>query len=211
MNKAKANLYVPDYTTYAQPFRPLFNLVEKVEWADVVMFTGGTDINPELYGQRLTTHSQLPNYTRDLKEIRIYNEAAERGLPFLGICRGAQLLCAIAGGKLIQHTNGHHGDHRMMTNEGVEYTMSSLHHQMMIPQGTDHELIAWCERRSTEYIGEGDKRIDEELKKIRFDVEPEIVYFKKIKGLGIQGHPEHFSGDHPTLVYLRKLVEERLL
>ena len=58
-------------------------------------------------------------------------EAQNLGISIIGVCRGAQFLCAFAGGKLIQHMTGHHGDHSITTVDGRVYQSSSDHHQLM--------------------------------------------------------------------------------
>lgn len=207
----KKLLFVHDYQHYADPFLNYFEVTKtNLVGADVILFTGGTDISSSFYGEPPGKHTQGPAKHRDAKEKLLFEYGMEHGKKFLGICRGAQLLCALAGGKLAQHIEGHAGrNHSMMTNTGEEYTMSTLHHQMMLPAGTDHEMIAWTEKLSHTYLNGYNK----EIKGI--EVEPEIVYFKKIKALGIQGHPEFLRDAIPeeerTLQYVSKLVEERLL
>lgn len=65
-----------------------------------VLFGGGADIHPFLYGQK-NTASQC-NIARDLWEVYVYNQCVHYGIPMLGICRGHQFLAAMHGGKLIQ-------------------------------------------------------------------------------------------------------------
>jgi len=110
----------------------------------------------------------------------------------IGVCRGAQFLCAFAGGKLIQHCGGHSsGNHKVIDIHGNVYPVTSSHHQMLDVEGTKHELVAWTpERLSGYYYGEkseAPQHIEAGLSTFR---EPEVVYFPKIKALGIQGHPE---------------------
>jgi putative glutamine amidotransferase len=201
----KHKLFVPDYLGYADPFLKIFDIAKDVYEADVVMFTGGADIDPAFYNEKKGPRT-FTTPSRDVREKALFDESHRLGKPILGICRGAQLLCAMAGGKLAQHITGHtHHQHRILTNEGEDYIMSSLHHQMMLLDGTDHELIAWTEKLSQRYLDGDDKEIP------GVDVEPEIVYFPKVKGLGIQGHPEHFKNPHSTLDYLHDLVQTRLL
>lgn len=207
----KPLLYVPDSPHYTDPFRDLFEVTRSdLKKCDVVMFTGGSDISPAFYGQKPNKFT-MSFPARDAKEKVLYDWALEHKKKFLGICRGAQFLCAMAGGKLAQHINGHGmGSHRMTASDGESYLMSTLHHQMMIPKGTNHELLAWTEKLSKEYYGETSVPLE------GIDTEPEVVYFKDICGLGIQGHPEFLrpGGDKEharTLKYLHKTVQERLL
>jgi putative glutamine amidotransferase len=68
---------------------------------DAVVVTGGHDIDPVMYAQEPQVH---PRYDpeRDTLESAVIDDALVRGLPLLGICRGAQLLNARRGGNLFQ-------------------------------------------------------------------------------------------------------------
>lgn len=155
---------------------------------------GGEDISPHYYGEtvgRYTGAENLPS-KRDALEAALAQRAMEIGMPIVGICRGAQLMCALSGGKLVQHVTGHagFGGHDMETDDGRVLLTNSLHHQMMFPWKVDHKLIAWTpKRRSTVYLGENDRPIAEANEM----PEPEIVWFPKTKSLGIQGHPEFIN------------------
>jgi putative glutamine amidotransferase len=69
---------------------------------DALVLTGGADINPALYGER--PHPMLGQLSdiRDQWEIALVRAAQRRGIPTLGICRGAQLLNVALGGTLLQ-------------------------------------------------------------------------------------------------------------
>ena len=69
--------------------------------ADGVVITGGHDIDPVLYA---AAPEVTPKYDpeRDALESAVIDRALERGLPLLGICRGAQLLNVRLGGNLFQ-------------------------------------------------------------------------------------------------------------
>ena len=67
-----------------------------------VVITGGADVDPSLYvEQPLATTNSDP--ARDAFESRLIDDALRRGLPLLGICRGAQLLNVCLGGSLHQN------------------------------------------------------------------------------------------------------------
>jgi putative glutamine amidotransferase len=77
------------------------DLNERPEPVDGIVITGGHDIEPVLYAAAPEVE---PNYDteRDAFESFMIDEALERGLPILGICRGAQLLNVRMGGSLFQ-------------------------------------------------------------------------------------------------------------
>lgn len=74
-----------------------------------LLITGGTDVNPEMYGQPADPRSDEPDQPRDCLEKRLLDEALERDLAVLGICRGLQFLNVVHGGSLFQH----HGNQPM--------------------------------------------------------------------------------------------------
>lgn len=185
---------------------------ERLNDADIVMFMGGGDIPPSFYGQKVATNGGFygtPS-VRDKNEYEIMNYCIEKGIRMLGLCRGAQLLCAGAGGELVQDVGGHHGYHAIRTKDGSELQVNSTHHQMMRPRGIAHELIAWSPHQSHKYIVDTtsttpvDRTIDFPLG------EPEAVYFPVIRALAIQWHPEQNSGA-PYSKYAVKLVQQYLL
>jgi putative glutamine amidotransferase len=73
---------------------------ESARWQGVVV-TGGHDVHPVLYAALPEVE---PNYDteRDGLEAAVIDDALARGLPLLGICRGAQLLNVRRGGTLFQ-------------------------------------------------------------------------------------------------------------
>ena len=72
-----------------------------------LLLTGGTDVNPALYGQPPDPRTQMPDDARDALESSLLRLALERDAPVLAICRGMQLLNVVHGGALVQHLDGH--------------------------------------------------------------------------------------------------------
>ena len=180
----------------------------------VLVLWGGEDISPALYNQKpsLYTFAKPVPSTRDLIEKRMAEWAIKNGFPIIGVCRGAQMMCALSGGKLVQDVNGHFGHHPIYCKEvvpglgDVVVEASSIHHQMMIPDGVDHQLIAFPEgKRSNHYRGQDGEDIAECLNPEWR--EPEIVWFPKTKALCIQGHPEYMGDKTPFVQLVTKLVE----
>ncbi|HEX4168320.1 MAG TPA: gamma-glutamyl-gamma-aminobutyrate hydrolase family protein [Bryobacteraceae bacterium] len=68
-----------------------------------LLLTGGTDVNPKLYGAVPQPETDEPDDERDQAEVELLAKALERDLPILAICRGMQLLNVFDGGDLVQH------------------------------------------------------------------------------------------------------------
>ena len=80
-----------------------------------LIITGGRDIDPVRYGHEPHPNTEAPAHDRDDWEFALLDGALRRGMPVLGICRGAQLLNVALGGTLHQSlpdTLGHNGHQR---------------------------------------------------------------------------------------------------
>lgn len=71
------------------------------ETLDALIISGGDDIGPALYGGETDVMKEL-DPKRDELEIDWINRALKSNIPLLGICRGAQLINVVLGGKLHQ-------------------------------------------------------------------------------------------------------------
>jgi putative glutamine amidotransferase len=83
------------------PTRP-GDAAELLDRVQALLMTGGSDVDPDLYGQ--APHPRLGSVFRgrDEFELALCREALERDLPLLGICRGIQVLNVATGGTLVQ-------------------------------------------------------------------------------------------------------------
>ncbi len=77
---------------------------EYIDMIDGIMFSGGVDIAPFLYGQDPDIECDRYFLHRDNMEIALYHAARKKGIKILGICRGHQLINVACGGDLIQDT-----------------------------------------------------------------------------------------------------------
>ena len=180
-----------------------FTPTSNYEAADLALFTGGEDIAPSFYNE-LPGRCTYTNRERDKTELIAYNYFKERGVPFVGICRGGQLLTAMAGGKLVQDSN-HPGSHIIHTYDGQELRTNSLHHQQFLVEpsitglveGEDFKIIAWTNKLSKYHLDQYDQdyNFPADYK------EPEIAIYPKIKGFAIQWHPEMMDVESPAVQY----------
>jgi gamma-glutamyl-gamma-aminobutyrate hydrolase PuuD len=76
---------------------------ETLDALDGIVFSGGSDIDPETYGEAAHPETFGIHRERDDAELSLLTRALERDMPVLGICRGSQVLNVALGGDLHQH------------------------------------------------------------------------------------------------------------
>ncbi|HWA12531.1 MAG TPA: gamma-glutamyl-gamma-aminobutyrate hydrolase family protein [Burkholderiales bacterium] len=93
---------------------------------DALVLTGGGDIDPIRYaGRRHDTNSGI-DPERDVLELAMGRRAIDTGLPTLGICRGAQIINVVQGGRLIEHIPDELGEsilHRAPPREPIRHSV----------------------------------------------------------------------------------------
>lgn len=209
----KPTLYVVSQPYYAKPYKDIFDVVEYPDFADVVLFSGGEDVSPSYYGEPAGKYT-FCDKLRDVYESQIFHYVLQRKKPMLGICRGAQFLTVMSGGKLVQDITGHarSRDHKIFCQhhqDGKPETyISSTHHQMMYPFDMpcgDYQIEAYTEHRSSHYLNGWNDPIP------HCGIEPEIVFYPKTKSLCIQGHPEIMPFESDGVMYCKHLIKRFLL
>jgi len=69
---------------------------------DGVLFTGGYDIDPRRYGNQPHPKVEGIDADRDRIEMHLVHTVIQSGKPFLGICRGCQVINVALGGSLYE-------------------------------------------------------------------------------------------------------------
>ncbi|MCD7893015.1 MAG: gamma-glutamyl-gamma-aminobutyrate hydrolase family protein [Erysipelotrichaceae bacterium] len=83
-------------------------LKDIVDTCDGFLFTGGHDINPELYHEdKLDVCGEISKERDDLESL-LFSLAYQQDKPILGICRGIQMVNVLLGGTLYQDLNTQH-------------------------------------------------------------------------------------------------------
>lgn len=91
-----AVLLPPQPTTPVDAARVLSRL-------DGLIIAGGVDVDPARYGQPRHEKTDAPQTVRDAWDLALLEAAIAAEVPFLAICRGAQVLNVLRGGTLHQH------------------------------------------------------------------------------------------------------------
>jgi hypothetical protein len=189
-------------------------VVDRIEDASFVVWTGGSDVTPSYYGRKAhpTTGSDP---SRDRYELEMFKRTQELGLPSVGVCRGSQWICSMAGNgsELYQHVS-HPYIHKIMTSTGKTLTCNSTHHQLMKPfaLGDKVEILAWAINDKGENLSP--YKYCEDDTNLLGDVDPEICYFPGI-GLAYQPHPEMLldckeEWAQEFIAYCRSLLDKYL-
>lgn len=76
---------------------------DEVAELDGIVLTGGTDLDPALYGGAELATAFPADPRRDAFEIALFRAARRVEVPVLGICRGLQVIAVASGGALLQH------------------------------------------------------------------------------------------------------------
>jgi gamma-glutamyl-gamma-aminobutyrate hydrolase PuuD len=170
--------------------------------ANLIQFTGGSDVDPSLYGEE--KHARTwSDPRRDAYESHIFRQY-ENVTPMTGICRGGQFLNVMSGGRMWQDVNNHAigGTHLAfdIVNK-ADYHVTSTHHQMMRPS-RPCEIIGTAVESS---FRESATERNEE--KMFPDIE--VVYYPHTNVLCFQPHPEYLETDHECQNWYFNLLKEK--
>ncbi len=177
---------------------------------DGIIFSGGGDIEPGEYGSEMTEKVHTVDSDRDRVEIQLVGEVVEDGKPFLGICRGIQVINVAFGGTLyrdileehpnaIEHTYypdwpWDHLAHNVDVQAGsvladilgsTDVPVNSLHHQAIRQVASDLVPIAYAPDGIVEGV-----------------MLPEHPF-----GLAVQWHPEWLPEHKPMRALFQAFVD----
>jgi putative glutamine amidotransferase len=177
-------------------------LEETLDALDGLILSGGSDLDPGLYGQQVHPETNGVVPARDRAELALLQAALERDLPVLAICRGSQVLNVALGGELIQHLPEHVGHEK---------------HKEVPGSYSEHAVAVEPETRLAELLGgsttvkshhhQGHARLGAGLRAVAHDDDGGIEALEvegKRFALGVLWHPE--AGEDARL--FDELVEQ---
>ncbi len=161
---------------------------------DGLIVTGGRDVDPARYGQAPHPETDRPGPDRDEWEIALLEGAIARELPFLGICRGAQVLNVALGGTLHQHLPDVIGDSRYQLGDGNFATVGVMVDEDStvgrMVQGDDVTVEVY-HHQAIDLLAPGLRVTARSQDDVIEAVELDSVPF----GVGVQWHPEQTPED----------------
>ena len=183
-------------------------LSDALKLCDGVIFTGGPDVRPSIFGEKIIPSCGAINDERDAFEIKLYKMALAADKSILGICRGVQVMNIVEGGNiyqdiysqsgttLVHHTlDGKKASHNVKLDKNVlhkinfsteNFIVNSYHHQSVKRLADGYEAFAY----SDDGLIEG-------------------IYMPSHRFVaGVQWHPEkRFDGDEDSFRILIDFVE----
>lgn len=187
---------------------------EQLAKVDVLVMTGGEDVNPKLYGQEPDPNLEDVNDERDTSDMALLKEAIEEDMPVLCTCRGAQVLNVLQGGTLVQDipTSDKYKDakikHRDPNEEEFEIHTINIEEDSILAKivGTTKLDVNSWHHQGIDKIGDG--------LKVTATSEDGMVEGIELEGsayvVGVQCHPEWSveEGDDSFLVFFTDLMDQ---
>ena len=151
---------------------------ETLQALDGLLFSGGSDLDPDLYDQERHDETSGVHEQRDRAELALLEAALQRDMPVLAICRGSQVLNVARGGDLVQHlpdvvgdekhkhTPGSYADHDVTVEDGTRLAsllgdrapVKSHHHQGIGRIGEGLRIAAHAEDGTVEAVEDPGRR-----------------------------------------------------
>lgn len=183
------------------------DLRDLVTLTDGVLFTGGDDIHPFLYGEETDAKCGNVSQPRDSMEMALVPLVMEFGKPIFGICRGIQILNTAMGGTLYQDIPSQFKSELSIAHrQPFAYKVPS--HTVDIPPGTLLSRILGEEHASIAVNSMHHQAIKDVAPGLEVcgyapDKMIEAVYAPDYPFLlGVQWHPEHLTTSQPDAAKL---------
>jgi len=155
------------------------------------LLTGGQDVSPEIYHEKLTENRGAVCKERDEMEAYVLKEAVQRNLSTLGICRGLQFMNACYGGTLYQ-------DLPTERPGGIDHHMAPpydrIAHRVDILAGTPlFDVLGKKRIGVNSYHHQAIRRLSEKFRPMAYSEDGlvEAIYMPEHRFVaGVQWHPE---------------------
>jgi len=178
-----------------------------VDFIDGIVFSGGDDLDPALYGQTLHPKAIPIDPARQKFELALLAEIERRRVPALGICCGSQLMNIYRGGSLIQFLPDQPREqaleHRKVGPELTRHAVTlDTHSQLGAAIGKPEISVNTYHKQAVDQIGRGLRVIATASDGVIEGFEdPSFPLFA-----AVQWHPERLHNEPEHLAPFRLLV-----
>ena len=156
-----------------------------------ILFTGGHDVSPTLYGEKKKSTCGTDCFERDSMECFLLKKCIEDDKPLLGICRGIQFVNAYLGGTLYQDLPT---EYQCKVEHHMEPPYDRAAHKVEILKGTKlAEILGEGIHEVNSYHHQAIKELSPEVEKMAVS-EDGLVEAIEVKNqtfaIAVQWHPE---------------------
>ncbi|MBY0098477.1 gamma-glutamyl-gamma-aminobutyrate hydrolase family protein [Mesobacillus maritimus] len=176
------------------PLTTNFEVIQSLaESFDGFLFTGGQDMNPNLYGEKKESFCGELCEERDQMEELLFKLVLELDKPTFGICRGVQLFNSLLGGTLYQDIpTQFRSKQQVLHKQQPPYTVPA--HLVSIEKGNAlYRIVKTESLRVNSYHHQGIKKLSEQLTSVA-EAEDGLTEAVHMPGksfvLAVQWHPE---------------------
>ena len=184
-------------------------LQDALSLCDGIIFTGGPDVRPSLFGEEIIPSCGAINDERDAFEIKLYKMAMAADKSILGVCRGVQVMNIAEGGNIYQDIYSQNGT--MLAHHTLDGVRAF--HNVSVTNSAIFEKIGFSKNEFTvnSYHHQSVKDLAEGYKAFAYSPDGliEAIYMPSRRFVaGVQWHPEkRFDGDSDSFRILIDFVE----
>lgn len=167
---------------------------------DGIVFSGGEDLDPSLYGETVLNETVFVNSVRDDSDVFLARAAVASKKPILAICRGEQLMNVVLGGSLYQdlaeqkpENVGHGGTvHKILAEPGS--LLAKLY-------GTDSLEVNSSHHQAVKDVAPG-------IKVTAYSNDGVVEAYEGNNLIAVQFHPEKLvrAGDNKWLEFFKVFI-----
>jgi putative glutamine amidotransferase len=189
------------------PFKVDLALIPQyVDLLDGMLFSGGADLNPQLYDETYHPKAQPINPDRQKFELALLAEVERRRMPTLGVCLGSQLMNVHRGGSLNQFLPDIEGtlEHRKIGDPTRHPVRVDTQTELGKWIGSEEVSVNTYHKQSVKKLGSG-------LRVIATAPDGVIEGFEDPSFplyAAVQWHPERLAGEKEHLAPFKLLVEK---
>ncbi len=186
----------------------------ELEKVDVLVMTGGEDIDPAYYDEEEDPNLEEVNKERDVSDMAMLQEAIDEDMPVLCTCRGLQLLNVLSGGSLYQDlpTAEEFKDSDIVHRDPEEIDFT--YHDVAIEEGTIlYDIVGKDTLKVNSWHHQGIKEVGDNLKVSATAPDGTVEGIERedcTYVIGVQWHPEWSveEGDDSFLIFFTHLMDQ---
>lgn len=185
-------------------------LAEVLARLDGILFSGGGDIDPAAFGMDSVPEVNSVDPDRDRVEFKLVKTALSEGLPFMGICRGLQVINVALGGTLYTHIIDQH-PRALKHDYYSDWPRDHLPHDVRVePDSCLATILGTTISEVNSLHHQGVRDLAPGLQATAYARDELIEAFEIPEhpfGLAVQWHPEWLTAYAPMRALFQALVE----